>query len=70
MNYGYKFAILSILTLTIAMFSGDSSKVEDVLAQKGNTLGQEGEGNDAFKASQVPKIQTRTACAYQVIQHL
>lgn len=49
-NYGYKFAILSILTLTIAMFSGDSSKVEDVLAQKGNTLGQEGEGNDASQS--------------------
>jgi hypothetical protein len=45
-NYSYKFTILSILAITIVVFLLDFSKL-DTYAQGGNTLGQEGDGNEA-----------------------
>lgn len=50
MNYGYKFAIMSILAMAIAMFSIDFSKLDFVSAQNGNTLGQDGDGNEASQS--------------------
>jgi hypothetical protein len=50
--YGYKFTMLSILAMTIAMFSVDFSKIDFVSAQNGNTLGQEGDGNEASQSDE------------------
>lgn len=55
MNYGYKFAILPILAMAIAMFSIDFSKIDFVSAQNGNTLGQEGDGNEASQSDETPQ---------------
>jgi hypothetical protein len=51
-NDGYKFAIMSILGITMAMSSIDFSNYYFVSAQNGNTLGQEGNGNQAFQSDE------------------
>lgn len=53
MNSNYKVAIISILTISIAILLIDSSKFEVfIYAQNGNTLGQERDENDAFQSDE------------------
>jgi len=51
-NYGYKFAILSILGMALAMFSIDFTKFEVVYSQSGNSLGQDGDGDNEASQSE------------------
>ncbi len=48
-NYSYKFTILFILAITIVIFLLDFSNL-DTYAQGGNTLGQEGDGDESSQS--------------------
>jgi len=56
-NSSYKFAMLSILAMTIAMLFIDF-KFDTLFAQSGNTLGQDGEGDN--EASQIESSSQET----------
>ena len=47
---GFKLTILPILLIIIVFVPANFSKVETVFAQNGNSLGQEGDGNDASQS--------------------